>query len=236
VPSNAAIGPPNDEPMSTLDRLFSESTSLGDYASRYVSYLTQLLGQLDGEAIERIGRIFESARQAQRTIFLIGNGGSASTASHFANDLGFGTRKGGGQAYRTLSLTDNLAFITAAGNDVGYDFVFVEQLKTFLKEGDVVVAISASGNSPNVVKAVEYANDHGAITVGLTGFNGGRLREIVDDAIHIATPNGDYGPVEDLHLILDHLLSSYLMRLTARVTREMSRVDQDQADAFQIVT
>src|SRR5262249_27792829 len=154
-----------------LDRLFNESTCLADYARRYATYLTRLLAQLDCEAVERVGHILEVARNADSNVFLIGNGGSASTASHVAVDLGFGTRKGGGRAYRTISLTDNAAFLTAAGNDICYDSVFVEQLKTLMREGDVVVAISASGNSPNVVKAVEYARDHGAIVVALTGFD-----------------------------------------------------------------
>ncbi len=206
--------------MSTLDHLYSDSTSLADYAARYATYLSDLLAQLDCEAIEQVGQVFEDAREAGHTIFLIGNGGSASTASHFANDFGFGTRKAGGKAYRAVSLTDNMAFISAAGNDVGYEMVFVEQLKTLMNPGDVVVAISASGNSPNVIAAIEYGNDHGALTVGFTGFDGGQLRQIVDVSVHIATPKGDYGPVEDVHLVLDHLISSYLVRLTAGAVRQ----------------
>ena len=217
-------------PMSTLDRLFNESTGLADYASRYAKYLADLLAQLDCESIERVGLVFEDARRNGRMIFVIGNGGSASTASHFANDFAFGTRKAGGKAYRMLSLTDNVAFMTAAGNDVGYDLVFVEQLKTLMNPGDVLVAISASGNSPNVVAAVEYANNHGGITVGLTGFDGGQLRDLADVGVHIATPQGDYGPVEDLHLVLDHLVSSYLVRLTASLAR------QEQAERSQSPT
>jgi D-sedoheptulose 7-phosphate isomerase len=205
--------------MSTLDRLFRQSTGLADYASQYALYLSRLLAELDCEAVERVGGVFEKARVAGRTIFLLGNGGSASTASHFANDLGLGPRVLGGSAFRALSLTDNNAFVTAAGNDLGYETIFVEQLKTLMVRGDVVVGISASGNSPNVVKAIEYAKAHRAFTVGLTGFSGGKLRELVDEAIHIATPAGDYGPVEDLHLVLDHLLTSYLARLTAGIAR-----------------
>jgi D-sedoheptulose 7-phosphate isomerase len=206
--------------MSTLDRLFAESTSLADYARRYAGYLNDLLEQLDCEAIERVGIVFEEARQHNRTIFVVGNGGSASTASHFANDFGFGSRKAGGKAYRMISLTDNVAFISAAGNDVGYELIFVEQLKTLMNPGDVVLAISASGNSPNIVAAIEYANAHRAVTVGLTGFDGGRVQEMVDVCVHVATPHGDYGPVEDLHLILDHLVSSYLVRLTAEQNQQ----------------
>src|SRR5204863_6152943 len=106
------------------------------------------------------------------------------------------------------------ALVSAAANDLGYESVFSEQLKTLLVSGDVVLAISASGNSPNVIRAVEYANHRGATTIGLTGFDGGRLRQVVREHIHIPTPKGDYGPVEDLHLVLNHLISSYLVRLT----------------------
>jgi D-sedoheptulose 7-phosphate isomerase len=201
--------------MSTLDRLYDESTGLADYAQRYARYLSELLARLDCAAIDRVGKVFEDARQDGRTIFVIGNGGSASTASHFANDFGFGSRKAGGKTYRMLSLTDNVAFMSAAGNDVGYSLVFVEQLKTLMNPGDVVLAISASGNSPNIIAAVDYANAHGAVTIGLSGFDGGRLKEITDVCVHVTTPAGDYGPVEDVHLILDHLISSFLVRMTA---------------------
>jgi D-sedoheptulose 7-phosphate isomerase len=105
--------------------------------------------------------------------------------------------------------------MTAAGNDIGYESIFVEQLRTLLMPGDVVVAISASGNSPNILRAVEYAKTRHAVTVGLTGFDGGGLREIVDESIHIQTERGDYGPVEDLHLMLGHLITTYLARMTA---------------------
>jgi D-sedoheptulose 7-phosphate isomerase len=200
--------------MSTLNRLFTESNSLAEYAGRYAAYITDLLDQLDYAAIERVGCLLEDARREGRTIFLVGNGGSAATASHFVCDLSLGPRVFGGKAYRAISLVDNSALMTAAGNDLGYDTVFSEQLKTLLRKGDVVLAISASGNSPNVVKAVEYANSAGAVTIGLTGFDGGRLRQIAGEQIHIPTPKGDYGPVEDLHLVLNHLITSYLVRLT----------------------
>jgi D-sedoheptulose 7-phosphate isomerase len=203
-----------DTTMSTLDRLFRESNGLADYASRYARYLSELLADLDYDAVERVGHAFEAARQAGRTIFLLGNGGSAATASHFANDLGLGPRIFGGKAYRAISLSDNMSFVTAAGNDVGYDTIFVEQLKTLMIPGDVVVGISASGNSPNVLNAIEYAKAHRGFTVGLAGFDGGQLVEMADASIHIVTPKGDYGPVEDLHMVLDHLLTSYLARMT----------------------
>jgi D-sedoheptulose 7-phosphate isomerase len=201
--------------MATLDVLFNDSASLAEYAKRYARYLITLLSQLDHEAIERVGALLEQARQNGRTVFVIGNGGSASTASHVANDLGLGPRIFGGSAYRVVSLTDNVAFLTAAANDVGYESVFAEQLRTLMCDGDVIVAISASGNSPNILKAIEYARTRQAVTIALTGFDGGVLRTMVSECLNIATPPGDYGPVEDLHLVLGHLITSYLARLTA---------------------
>lgn len=206
--------------MSTLNGLFEKSESLAEYAGHYASYLADLLGQLDFEAIDRVGRLLEHARRQNRTIFIIGNGGSASTASHCATDLGLGPRVFGGEAYRAVSLSDNCALLTAAGNDLGYDTVFSEQLRTLMQPGDVVLAISASGNSPNIVKAVEYANHAGGITVGFTGFDGGRLRQIAREALHVETPHGDYGPVEDVHLILNHLITTYLVRLTRQAKED----------------
>jgi D-sedoheptulose 7-phosphate isomerase len=199
--------------MSTLNRLFSESSNLAEYAERYASYISELMRRLDLPAIERVGRLLEEARDGGHTIFLIGNGGSAATASHFANDLALGPRVFGAESYRAISLADNTALMTAAGNDLGYETIFLEQLKTLLHQRDLVIAISASGNSPSVLKAVEYANELGAITIGLTGFDGGQLRHIVSEYLHVATPKGDYGPVEDLHLMLNHLITSYLVRL-----------------------
>jgi D-sedoheptulose 7-phosphate isomerase len=200
--------------MSTLDRLFAESSSLADFAGRYTDYISELLAQLDWAGIDRVGRLLEKARHLDSTIFIIGNGGSAATASHFANDLSLGPRKLGGQPYKAISLADNTALLTAAGNDLGYETVFLEQLRTLLEPDDVVIAISASGNSPNIIRAVEYANELGAVTIGFTGFDGGVLRQIAAEHINVATPKGDYGPVEDLHLVLNHLISSYLVRLT----------------------
>ena len=134
------------------------------------------------------------------------------TASHFANDIAIGTRTGDDRPFRALSLADNAAVMTAIANDDGYDEIFVQQLQVLIRPGDVVVAISASGRSPNVIKAIEYANAHDAITVALTGFAGGRLKEIARHGVHVPTDEGEYGPVEDTHLILDHLVGAYLAR------------------------
>ena len=197
--------------MNSLDEVYANSTGPADYARRYASYLSQLLARLDAGAVERVIHLIMETRDEGKTLYFMGNGGSAASASHFANDFGVGP----GviiKPFRACSLTDNTAVLTCIANDIDFADVFRRQLQLQLTSGDLVVAISASGNSANVVRAVEYANACGNRTVGLTGFDGGRLRQICTECIHIATPGGEYGPVEDLHLILDHVMSSYIVR------------------------
>lgn len=197
--------------MNDLDEIFSESQSGRDYAQRYISYLSELLRSLDVEAVEKTIAIFQKARSDGKTVFFVGNGGSAATCSHFAEDLAYGTWTQGKRPFRVLSLADNIAYLTAVANDECYENVFVGQLRNLFDKGDVLVAISASGNSPNVIKAVEYANSNGGITIGMTGFDGGKLKGICHHCCHVRTTKGAYGPVEDTHLVLDHIISTYLM-------------------------
>jgi D-sedoheptulose 7-phosphate isomerase len=196
--------------MNTIERIFSESGSCGEYAGRYLAYLSELFSRIDGKEIAAFASALDAARQAGKAIYFMGNGGSAATSSHFANDLGKGARVKGKKPFRTMSLADNLPLLTAIANDEGYENVFIDQIEGIVEEGDVVVGISASGNSPNVVRAIEYANSRGAVTVGLTGFSGGRLKEAAKLTVHVETPEGEYGPVEDIHMILDHLVTTYL--------------------------
>lgn len=198
--------------MNTLDRIHEESQGRGeDFAKAYCNYLSELLSKLDYSKISSFAEKLLEAREKEQRIIFMGNGGSAATASHFANDLSIGPRDFD-KPFRALSLTDNVPVMTAIANDFGYEDIFVLQLKSLLKPKDVVVAISASGNSPNIVKALEYAKDQGAYIVGLSGFDGGKLAQMADLSICIETPKGEYGPVEDLHMVLDHLLGAYLMR------------------------
>ena len=152
------------------------------------------------------------ARKNDSTIFFIGNGGSAATASHFANDLAFGTREYK-KPFRVISLSDNVPVMTALGNDEGYEEIFQKQLQVYGKKNDILVAISASGNSPNLIRAFEYASVNNIKTIAIIGFDGGKLKKIADKFIHIPTEKGEYGPAEDIHLIIDHLVGAYLMRL-----------------------
>lgn len=181
------------------------------YAKGYLAHLTDVLAGLDSKSIGAFAELLLSARSGGNTVFFIGNGGSAATASHFANDIAIGTRTGDDHPFRAVSLTDNVAVITAIANDEGYDRVFVDQLKVQMRAGDALVAISASGNSPNIMMAVDYAKSRGATVVGLTGFDGGVLKGAADISIHVPTGKGEYGPVEDAHMVIDHLIGSYLM-------------------------
>jgi len=197
--------------MNELGEIYFRSSSSKDYAQRYIKYLSELLLDLDFTSVEKVVDIFLDARSKGKTIFFIGNGGSAATCSHFSEDLSLGAYSEGKRVFKTLSLTDNVPYITALGNDVGYEDIFVGQLRCLLTEGDIVVGISGSGNSPNVVKALEYAKAHGGITIGLIGFDGGKMKQICDYCIHARSKKGVYGPVEDIHLILEHIISTYLL-------------------------
>jgi len=199
--------------MNTLDKIFNNTTnSPEEFAQQYTKYLSKLLQRLDSSSIAEFIEILLSAREDNRRIFFIGNGGSAATASHFANDIAIGTRCLD-KPFNAVSLTDNIPVITAIANDDGYDEIFVQQLKTQFKSGDVVVAITASGNSKNIVKALQYAKSNDAVTVAILGFDGGTCRSLADTVIIAETPNGEYGPVEDIHMVLDHLIGAYLTRV-----------------------
>jgi D-sedoheptulose 7-phosphate isomerase len=196
--------------MNNLEKIFANDQSAVSYCKEYAAYLSKLLKELDFQAIEKVIDIFLQAREKGKTIFFVGNGGSAATSSHITEDLAMGTFIPSKTSFRVLSLADNTAYMTALGNDEGYENIFVGQLKNLFHPGDVVVGVSASGNSPNVIKALEYANDHKGISVAFVGFDGGKMKGICQHNIHINTLKGEYGPVEDMHLILGHLICTYL--------------------------
>jgi len=177
-------------------------------------YLDVLKANIDAVPIADVKAIVETindAWQNDKHIFVIGNGGSAATASHLVCDLAKGTLGHKGDAdkrrFKCFAPADNVSLMTAWANDTSYDSIFSEQIANFLGEGDVVIAISASGNSPNVINAVELANERGARTVGLCGFGGGRLQEISDQ--YITVDSDHYGRVEDVHMILAHVIAYY---------------------------
>lgn len=198
--------------MNNVERMFNENTGIQQFSKRYFNYLAKLLNDIDVNAIAAFAEEMEKARKGNNTIFFIGNGGSAATASHMANDFGMDILKKGGSdlPFRAMSLTDNASVMLAIANDEGYDRLFVNQLRVHYRPGDKLVGISASGNSPNVIAAAEWVKVRGGVVISLVGFDGGRLKEISDIVIHVKSEKGEYGPVEDVHMIMDHLLANWL--------------------------
>jgi D-sedoheptulose 7-phosphate isomerase len=175
-----------------------------DWISSYVQAQKAALDSIPTEAVERmVDRLREAHRQG-RQIFVFGNGGSAANASHFATDLGKGAADKTGKRFKVLSINDNVSWLTALGNDYAYDEVFVRQLSSYAEPGDVVLVMSVSGNSPNVVKAVQWAKEHKLHTMALVGGKRGRLADIADECIVIQSEH--YGRVEDCHMGICHLL------------------------------
>lgn len=184
------------------------------------NYITVLQGTMDRLSRERIAAVIDvlhDARMTGRQVFIMGNGGSASTATHFVCDLAKNTRRPGLPHFRVIGLTDNMAIFSAYANDEGYDSVFSQQLANLIRPHDVVIGISASGNSPNVLRGVEEASKHQAVTVAFTGFDGGRLGPMVDINIHVDSNIIEH--VEDIHLMLEHMIVKTIK------DREYSEVD-----------
>ena len=196
--------------MNLLQDLFKDTKDPKKYSQAYIDNLVILLKGLDHQVIFSIIQLFEGIYKEKGRIYFAGNGGSASTCGHFVNDFHAGSLRHGGGGFRLVDLTSNIASITALANDVGYENVFCHQLEHVIEPKDALVVISASGNSRNLIKAVDYAQSQGARTVGLLGFDGGELKSRCDIALVVATPLGQYGPVEDIHLMINHLISTYL--------------------------
>lgn len=184
------------------------------YLSDYLKLLQQTIAALPVENIQDVVDTVRNAHADGRQLFLLGNGGSASTASHIACDLQKGLKQCSGKRFRASSLTDNVAIMTAWANDTDYQNIFAEQLDSLLEPGDVVIAISGSGNSPNVIKAVEKANEMGAITIGWSGFDGGKLAKVAQKPIVVQSDNMQR--IEDVHTILGHVVFSCLMHECSR--------------------
>jgi D-sedoheptulose 7-phosphate isomerase len=179
------------------------------FAEQYKTDLFKAIETLDLAKVQQAIDWFKEARDNKRHIFVCGNGGSASTASHFACDIVKGASYQRDLRFRIMALTDSLPTLTAYSNDVGYDCVFVEQLKNFAQPGDLVLAISGSGNSPNVVNAVQYANECGCRTISLTGRDGGKLGGATQLNINVPVPH--MGRIEDAHMIVCHMIGYYFM-------------------------
>lgn len=187
-------------------------------------YIDDLKETLDALPLDRIARAIDKLHEARlhgRQVFIMGNGGSASTASHFVCDLSKNTRQPGWPHFKVIGLTDNMASFSAFANDEGYTSVFAQQMSAFIQPNDIVIAISTSGNSPNVLAGVALANQVGAFTIGFTGFNGGELGAMVDLDVHV--PSHCIEHVEDIHLMLEHLMVTAL-RQHATLALEVDKV------------
>jgi len=192
---------------SHADNLIARPTTMTTVEA-HISEVRDVLARMPSREVERVIDVILAAYRGRRHVYVIGNGGSASTASHFACDLAKATITGVRARLRATSLTDNIALLTAWANDSSYEAVFAEQLANLLDPGDVVVAISASGKSPNILAAIGAARGRGAVTVGLVGFTGGPLKKMVDVVVHV--PSESYGVVEDCHLVLEHAITAAL--------------------------
>ena len=191
--------------------------------SAYLDRFQRELSKVDAASIQRWSDALFSAWQDQKQVFIIGNGGSGTTASHLAEDLAKGTIPDASlndeefPRLRVQSLTDNVGWIMAVGNDLSYDQIFVQQLMNLAQPGDLLIAISGSGNSPNILNAVDWANRHGVKTFGLTGYSGGQLQGMQQDGIHVALD--DMGMVESIHLGIHHWVLNDLFARINRVDR-----------------
>ena len=183
----------DDPAVPPLQRYASETYALG---------VTEVLQRLPFAMIDQVSEILWKAYEANKTVYLFGNGGSAALASHCACDLGKGTVANGNRRFRVMALTDNVPLMTAWANDAHYDDIFAEQLRPFIRELDVVFAISGSGNSPNVLKGLQIARETSAVTIGLTGFEGGKMKALCD--LCIVVPSNHMQVIEDVHLSVSH--------------------------------
>ena len=172
--------------------------------TKYITLLQLTIDQLPKETIARVIDLLHSARLSGRQVFIMGNGGSASTATHFVCDLAKNTRKDGWPHFKAIGLSDNMAIFSAYANDEGYENVFSQQLANLVMPDDIVIAISASGNSGNVLNAIMFAKSQNALTIGFTGFDGGHLASSVDINLHVNSNIIEH--VEDVHLVLEHII------------------------------
>lgn len=179
----------------------------------FLDYFKELhisLAKLDIQELEKVTDLLITARLNDQLIFTMGNGGSGSTASHVVCDLNKGVSSMHEKRYKVICLNDNMASVLAYANDLDYSDIFVEQLRNYFNEGDIVIGFSGSGNSLNVTKAIDYANENGGITIGFSGYDGGKLAQKAQYSIHV--PIDDMQKSEDIHLILCHTIMQALMK------------------------
>ena len=206
-----------------------------EFIDSYLAEITHCLNSIDKEKIEIIIDVLVAAYNKDRKVFILGNGGSASIASHMACDLDKGTLQrvydNTERRFRVISLTDNVALMTAYANDLSFDDIFAQQLRNLVETDDVVIALSGSGNSKNVIKAVEYARSCGAITIGILGFKtGGKVGKLVDYSI--ITDSNHYGPIEDMQSIINHMIAAWIAKVKNIHDNTPNLVNENKAVPF----
>lgn len=194
-----------------INKIYKSSKNFAGFSLNYFDYLQNVFKNINQKSINKIENDFNQLRLNKRTIFVAGNGGGAATAITMSNDLGFDILKKTKtkKTFRVLCLNDNNSVITAIANDTGYENIFINQLKIHYEKGDALVIFSASGNSPNLIKAAKWVRDQKGKVIGILGFSGGKVKKYCSTLIHIKTNKGEYGPVEDLQLIFNHLLAHW---------------------------
>ncbi len=196
--------------MPILDDLYKGTDSAQSYAEGYKDHYAKMVSALDTQGVAKAIEMIEQACADDKTIFFMANGGSAAVAAHWVNDLSANTVIDGQPGFRVMSLTDNAFSITALANDASFEEIFAIQLKANMRPGDVVMAMSVSGGSPNLVRGMEYANENGAHTIACTGMEGGRLKGAAELTIHTPSTADEYGPVEDMFSVFMHIITGYL--------------------------
>lgn len=197
--------------MSNKKKSLKSAKTIDEFASNYFDYLSELHINLDFKIFKKFEKEFDYILQKNKTLFVLGNGGGASTSTTMANDLGFDILKKTKtkKTFKIMSLTDNQSAITAISNDISFDQVFTNQLKIYFKKGDRILIFSASGNSTNLINAAKYVKEKGGKVISVLGFDGGKIKKLSDLCLHIKTNKGEYGPVEDLQLSFTHVLAHW---------------------------
>lgn len=197
------------------NKFFKEKNlDLLSFSNQYIDYLFDVLKKIDKKSLGKLEKILEKVRKSNNTIFIAGNGGAAATAITIANDLGFDVLKKTKikKTFKIHSLNDNPSVVTAIANDTGYENIFLNQLKIHFKTGDILIVLSASGNSLNLIKASNWVKEKRGKVVGILGFDGGKLKKKCDLTVHIRTEKNEYGPVEDAQLIINHILAHWFQK------------------------
>ena len=199
--------------MSVINKLSVKHKNVANFAESYFQNLIDTFKKLDKESIIKLEREFLEIRKKNATLYVFGNGGGAATAMTMANDLGFDVlKKTNKKTFKIISLNDNSSVITAIANDTGYDNIFLNQLKIHFKRNDKILIFSASGNSKNLVDAANWVKKKGGKVISILGFDGGKLKKISNLSVHIKSEKGDYGPVEDIQLIINHILAHWFQK------------------------